>query len=112
MDDCIFCKIVKGENSEDRIAESENFIAVRDIHPKTEGHSLVIPKEHFDDLLSIKEELGRELLSFIKEVAGKSVKEGGGFNLLVNNGRVAGQVVGHLHFHIIPRKEGDGLSVL
>jgi histidine triad (HIT) family protein len=111
---CIFCKIIAEEINSEKVDESENFIAIRDVNPKSEGHSLIIPKKHVDDFLGLDKGLGNELVEFVGRVAGEVVKDAGasGFNLLVNNGKDAGQVVEHLHIHIIPRKQGDGLTVI
>ncbi len=110
MKDCVFCKIAKGEIKSERVAESDNFFAIRDAHPKTEGHTLVIPKKHFVTLLDIPDKLGNEMLSFSKKVAGKLMDEklADGFNIIMNNLEVAGQEVMHAHLHVLPRKEGDG----
>jgi histidine triad (HIT) family protein len=111
---CIFCKIAKGEIPVEKVKESENFFAIRDKNPRTEGHTLVIPKKHFVTALDIPNKLGSELLKIIKDVASDLMdkKLGDGFNILQNNLEVAGQVVMHAHFHIIPRKENDGVKVL
>jgi histidine triad (HIT) family protein len=108
-EDCVFCKIAQNEKKENYVDESDSFFAVRDINPRTEGHTLVIPKKHFVTLLDIPNKLGDELLEFIKKVSSKlmDMKLGDGFNLLMNNLDVAGQVVMHAHVHVIPRKEGD-----
>ena len=112
--DCIFCKIAKKEVKSDIVMESNNFIAFKDINPKTEGHTIVIPKNHYVTLLDTPNNLGEEMLEFTKKVAGKLLDEkyGSGFNILMNNLEVAGQVVMHVHIHIIPRKEGDGVRVI
>ena len=112
--DCVFCKIARKETSSEIIRESQNFFAIRDKNPHAEGHTLVIPKKHFVTALDIPNTLGSELLKIIKEVASDLMdkKLGDGFNLLQNNLEVAGQVVTHAHFHIIPRKEGDGIMYL
>ncbi len=112
--DCIFCKIAKKEAKSEIISESNNFIAFRDVNPKVEGHTLVIPKKHFVTLLDIPNNLGSEMLEFTKEVSfGLMEKKlGDGFNIVMNNLEVAGQVVGHAHLHILPRNEGDGLKVI
>lgn len=114
MEDCIFCRIASGKVKAKKVAESNNFIAFLDANPKTEGHTLIVPKKHFVTLLDIPNNLGSEMLEFTKKVASKLMEEkkGDGFNLLMNNLEVAGQVVMHAHIHVIPRKEGDGLSVL
>ncbi len=110
--DCVFCKISKGRNRE-FVAESENFFAVRDAKPRAKGHTLVIPKKHYVTLLELPQGLGDELVTISKEVAENLMDEGlgTGFNVLMNNFPSGGQVVMHAHVHIVPRNEGDGLSV-
>ena len=109
-DDCIFCKIARDEIKSDKILESDNFFAIYDIQPHALGHSIIIPKKHFFTLLDIPNKIGNELLEFTKKVASSLLdkKYGDGFNLLMNNLQVAGQVVMHAHIHVIPRNEGDG----
>jgi len=113
-ENCVFCKMAWGEIKSDKIDESNNFFAVFDIKPKTNGHALVISKKHFVTLLDIPNTLGNEMLEFTKKVADKLMDEGygDGFNVLMNNLAVAGQYVMHAHLHILPRKEGDGLRVI
>ncbi|MEK6894708.1 MAG: HIT domain-containing protein [Nanoarchaeota archaeon] len=113
-DNCVFCRIAKGDIKQEKIMESDNFFAIRDIHPDAPGHSLVIPKKHFVTLLDVPNKLGNEMLEFTKKVASSLMddKYGDGFNLVMNNLQVAGQVVMHAHIHVIPRKEGDGLRFL
>jgi len=109
--DCIFCKIAKGEIKSDKILESDNFFAVRDMNPVSKGHALIIPKKHFVTLLDIPNKLGNEMLEFTKSVASDLLdkKYGDGFNVIMNNLQVAGQFVMHAHIHVIPRKEKDGI---
>lgn len=113
-DNCVFCKIVKGEIKSEVIKNSENFIAIRDINPVSEGHSLVISKQHFVTLLDMPNSLGAEMLQFAKELASDMIvkKLGNGFNVIMNNFPSAGQFVMHAHMHIIPRKDGDGIRYL
>lgn len=114
-ENCVFCKIARGEiKSQKHLAESNNFFAILDINPRAEGHTLVIPKKHFVTLLDIPNSLGEELLKFTKEVCSKILdeKKGDGFNILMNNLEIAGQVIMHAHIHIIPRKEGDELKII
>ncbi|MEA2064907.1 MAG: HIT family protein [Patescibacteria group bacterium] len=111
--DCIFCKIIKGEIPCYKIYEDENVLAFLDIMPVSDGHTLVIPKKHYKNIEEIPE---NELCDLIKEVKkiGKAIKNSlcaAGYNVNINNGQIAGQVVPHLHFHIIPRKQGDGLKL-
>ena len=109
--DCIFCKMGRGEIKVPFVAETGNFFAILDIKPKAAGHMLVIPKKHFVTLLDLPDNLGNELLGLTKKISKKLLDEGKGegFNVVMNNLEAAGQVVKHAHIHIIPRKKGDGL---
>jgi histidine triad (HIT) family protein len=111
MEECIFCKIAKGHISAKKIYENENFFSIPDKSPAAKGHSLVISKRHFNTILDLNSTLGPELLDCIKQTAIKLMKENNskGFNVLNNNFEAAGQIVNHVHFHILPRKKGDGL---
>ncbi|NCN98747.1 HIT family protein [Candidatus Pacearchaeota archaeon CG10_big_fil_rev_8_21_14_0_10_35_219] len=111
---CIFCKIAKKEIKKGPFYESDNFVAFRDGSPVNEGHTLVVPKKHFVTLLDIPDKLGVEMLNFVKKVAERLMEEkfGDGFNIVMNNLEVAGQVVMHAHIHIVPRKEGDGVRLV
>jgi len=114
MGDCVFCKIVRGEVKAEIMAESNSFIAFKDANPKVLGHVLIVPKNHYVTLLDIPSKMGIEMLEFTKSVASELLdnKIGDGFNLVMNNLEVAGQVVPHAHIHILPRKEGDGFRVI
>jgi len=106
---CIFCKIVKGEIPCAKIYEDDKVISFLDIAPTGKGHALVVPKEHYETLIDLPE--GFPLLSVIKKVAkAQSAALGSeGFNVVINNQKVAGQVVPHAHVHIIPRQANDGV---
>ena len=112
MEDCIFCKIISGKASTEKLFEDDKTFAFLDIFPASQGHTLVIPKKHYRTL----SEMGSDDLSAtIKTVQkiGKAVSKAmgaDGFNVVQSNERAAGQVVFHVHFHVIPRKEGDKLS--
>lgn len=111
MEDCVFCKIARKEIPVEIIFESKNFLAFPDAHPITKGHTLIIPKKHFTNLIEMPESLGSELVGVIKEVANIRFKQGAeGFNTIVNTGEAAGQVVMHMHIHLIPRKKGDNVK--
>ncbi len=114
MEDCIFCKISNNEIPRETIYENDNFFSVPDANPKVEGHSLVISKKHFKTFLDLPSSLGQELMDCIKKTTMKLLDEtkAGGFNIINNNFEVAGQIVPHFHFHILPRKEGDGFNLL
>lgn len=112
MEDCIFCKIIKGEIPCARIYEDGNVLAFLDISPVNKGHTLVVPKEHHETILDMPDDLLCELTKAVKKVSA-AVKKGmgaEGFNILQSNYKVAGQLVPHYHVHIIPRTETDGLK--
>jgi len=100
-----------GEIPVTKIYEDEVVLAFLDIGPLSDGHTLLIPKKHFERLHDCPSELLGEVCSCLgriaKAVAGAMNADG--YNVLCNNGRAAGQLVGHLHFHIIPRRTGDGV---
>ena len=112
MENCIFCKIVKGEIPSEKIYENDNFFSIPDAKPIIEGHSLIISKKHFETTLDMPSSLGTELLDCIKRTSLKILErtKSEGFNVLNNNFESAGQIVKHVHFHILPRKKGDGLK--
>jgi len=111
MEDCIFCKIINGEIPCAKIYEDEKTLAFLDIGPIAEGHALVVSKQHYETLLDTPEEEIKSIFSLAKKVAAAQQKalNNEGFNLLMNNKEVAGQVVPHIHVHIIPRNKRDGL---
>jgi len=113
-ENCVFCKIIKGEIKAEKVIETNNFLAFLDVNPKAKGHTLVIPKKHFVTLFDIPATLGKEMLQITKQVASRLLEKklGDGFNLLMNNLEPAGQIIKHAHIHIIPRKENDGLDVI
>lgn len=110
MEECIFCKIVKGEIPSYKIYEDNKFLAFLDITPINPGHTLVISKEHYPNLLETPDNILSEILVVIKRIAPKILEavNSKGFNLGLNTNEVSGQVVPHLHFHIMPRFENDG----
>ena len=109
--DCIFCKIIKGEIPSSKIYENDKVLAFLDIAPVHKGHTLVIPKEHYETILDIPEDLLKEVISVVKKVS-KAVKQGvksDGISIGQSNFKAGGQVVPHLHLHIMPRYSNDGL---
>ncbi len=110
--DCVFCRIVAGAIPAARVFENDHVLAFLDIGPLAEGHLLVIPREHYTRLEQMPPDLLACLARCLPDLARAVLAVTGapGYNLLQNNGRAAGQVVGHVHFHIIPRNEGDGLG--
>ena len=111
MDGCVFCKMVAGEIPATKVYEDEAVLAFLDIGPISDGHTLVIPKQHCTRV----DECDPEVLSAVAARLGRiaeavvAAMDADGYNVLSNNGSAAGQVVDHLHFHIIPRKTGDGV---
>ena len=110
MSDCIFCKIVSGDIPSQRVYEDDDTIAFLDIRPVNDGHTLIIPKAHFDNMISTPEPVLHRLIDVSKKVAPGILKAVGSdaMNFSTNNGRAAGQLVFHMHFHLIPRFPADG----
>lgn len=110
-DNCIFCKIANGIIPSATIYEDADFRAILDIAPAHKGHTIILPKQHAANLFEIDEETAGKLLPVAKKVAGAVKKVTGcdGINILQNNGEAAGQTVFHLHVHVVPRFEGDGI---
>lgn len=111
--DCIFCKIANGEIPSKTVYEDEMFRAILDLGPATKGHTLILPKEHADNLFELSEETAKAVLPVAKKIAAKlqANLKCDGLNLVQNNGEVAGQTVMHFHLHMIPRYEGDGQKI-
>ncbi len=109
--DCIFCDIASKLSEAEIIFENEKVIAFLDINPVNYGHTLVIPKKHFDNFLTIPNDELAELTKLTQYIAGsvKRALKADGFNIISNNGLSAGQSVFHFHYHIIPRYENDFL---
>ena len=110
--DCIFCKIAVGEIPALKIFENDHILSFLDIAPLSDGHTLVIPKKHYsrldqmsgDEVAQIARVLPKICLAVVDAVGCR------GYNVLQNNGQVSGQLVEHVHFHIIPRTSSDGLG--
>lgn len=100
MSDCIFCKIINGEIPSTKLYENDYVIAIEDINPKAKVHSLVIPKTHIESFNELEDEkLMSEILKGVKEVVKiKGIKS---YRLHVNTGKEEGQIVFHLHFHVL-----------
>ena len=112
MPDCIFCKIVAGELPSSKLYEDDLCMAFMDIAPLAPGHSLVIPKDHYEFYPDVPGKEAAAMASAMLKLAPAIVasQSAAGFNILLANGSCAGQVVPHVHFHIIPRKVGDDLG--
>ena len=109
MQDCIFCKIVEGKIPAAKVYEDDKVVSFLDIAPANKGHCLVVLKEHYETLLEIPDEDLGLIMKVAKKIAkAMSLSVGNGsFNLLMNNGKAAGQLVDHAHVHLIPRFQKD-----
>jgi histidine triad (HIT) family protein len=113
MDECIFCKIIRGELPAEKIYEDDKIFSFLDLRPSSKGHSLIVHKVHTPDFQTAPDQILIELMPPIKKIAEAVMKTTGaeGYNLSANNGKVAGQVIFHLHFHLVPRYAGDHLKL-
>ncbi len=112
---CVFCKIANHEIPSKAVYEDDQILAFLDISPVTKGHTLIIPKQHFDNFSDCDSELVKHIHEVSKDLVKhyQSILNPKGFNLLSNMNTAAGQSVFHVHFHLIPRyDENDGLVLL
>ncbi len=111
MNDCIFCKIINGEIPSKTIHEDEFLKVMLDINPKTNGHLLVLPKKHYENLFDIEDDILEKIIAYTKEIY-PTLKEKlncTGLTLVNNNGH--GQDVKHFHLHLIPRYDGEKIDM-
>lgn len=110
MEECVFCKIARGEAKAEKIYETENVVSFLDINPRAPGHSLVIPRKHVETLADLESELVADVFKATKKVVLMLKKALGpdAFIIGINDGKVAGQEIPHLHVNVIPRFKGDG----
>lgn len=111
---CVFCEIIKGNIPSKKVYEDDSFLAILDISQTSKGHTLVMPKKHYENFLEMPVDEFKALMGKTKEVAEKVLKNlnAKGCNILINTNEVAGQSVMHTHVHIIPRyDENDTISI-
>ena len=110
---CVFCAIAAGEVPAIRIYEDEDYLAILDIRPFTRGHTLVIPKRHTTDLTDTPPETLAEMMTIGQRIAraARATELADATNIGINDGRAAFQTVSHIHLHVLPRRNGDKLSV-
>lgn len=113
LENCIFCKIAKGEIPSATIYEDEDFRVILDLMPASKGHALVLPKAHAADLYELEDGVAARVLLVAKKVMAQMTDILGcdGYNVLQNNGTCAGQTVFHYHMHLIPRYEGEDIGI-
>jgi len=107
---CIFCKIIAGEIPAEKVYEDEDILAFLDITPINAGHTLVIPKKHYENIFELSDEILQKISLKLRDI-GRAIKEAvgaEGLNIGMNNRSAAGQLVMHAHFHLIPRYVSDG----
>lgn len=110
VNDCIFCKIAAGEIPSKTLYEDEQFRVILDLGPASKGHALILPKDHYANIYEIPEEAAGNVMKLAKKMARIMTDKlhCDGFNLVQNNGELAGQTVFHFHMHLIPRYKEDG----
>lgn len=113
MEDCVFCNIVKGKFDSAKVFEDDQVLAFLDINPVTKGHCLVIPKQHFENIFDINEEILKKVIVATKNISEKvkNSLHADGIRVSQSNGKEAGQAIFHFHIHIIPRYQQDGISM-
>lgn len=112
-DNCIFCKIASGVIPSKTLYEDEEFRVILDLGPAAKGHALILPKNHYANLFELPEETAGKVMKLAKKMAAQMTDKLNcdGFNLMQNNGEIAGQTVFHFHMHLIPRYKDDGQKI-
>lgn len=112
-DNCIFCKLANGKLPTNSIYEDEDFNVIMDLSPASRGHAIILPKNHAANLFELTEEDASKIMLVAQKcaIAMKKTLNFDGFNVLQNNGEIAGQTVFHLHVHLIPRYENDNITI-
>ena len=110
---CIFCKIANGEIPSKTLYEDDKFRVILDLGPATKGHALILPKEHYKNLYELPDELAGDAMILAKKMMIQMTEKlhCEGFNLVQNNGDLAGQTVYHFHLHMIPRYQADRQTI-
>ena len=113
-ENCIFCKIANGGIPSATLYEDEDFRVILDLGPATRGHALILPKEHYANVIALPEEVTAKAFILAKKMAAKmmEVLHCDGVNVVQNNGEAAGQTVFNFHIHLIPRYENDNAGIL
>ena len=112
-ENCIFCKLANGDIPTATLYEDDDFRVILDAGPASKGHALILPKEHYKNLYELDDEIAAKALVLAKKMITKLTDVLGcdGYNIVQNNGEVAGQTVFQFHIHLIPRYEGDEVGL-
>lgn len=112
MNDCLFCRIIKGEIPSQKVYEDDDVFAFLDIQPVNVGHTLIVPKAHYENCAATPDGAMAAVMAVARRVGDAALKVTGaqGYNVGINCGKAAGQVIMHTHVHIMPRFEDDGLQ--
>nr|WP_106789314.1 HIT family protein [Massilistercora timonensis] len=112
-ENCIFCKLANGDIPTATLYEDDDFRVILDAGPASKGHALILPKEHYKNLYELDDEIAAKALVLAKKMITRLTDVLGcdGYNIVQNNGEVAGQTVFHFHIHLIPRYEGDEVGL-
>lgn len=112
-ENCIFCKIANGDIPSKTIYEDNDFRVILDLGPATKGHALILPKDHYANLYELPDVVAGKVFKLAKKMATQMTKklDCDGFNIVQNNGEVAGQTVFHFHMHLIPRYKDDNQRI-
>lgn len=110
---CIFCDIIEGNIPSKKVYEDDNTLAILDISQATEGHTLVMPKKHVENILEVDKETLANTIEVVRLLSKQIINntQASGCNILNNCGEISGQAVNHLHFHIIPRYAKDDIDI-
>ncbi len=113
MTECLFCGIAASQIKSWKVYEDQHCFGFLDINPASEGHTLMIPKKHYENVEAMPDDALVELMAAIKALVATMKDKLGAdaTNILLNNGKAAGQLVNHVHVHVIPRKSNDGLAI-
>lgn len=112
-ENCLFCQIVRREKSAYIVYDDEKCMAFLDVYPVTEGHTLVIPKEHYQNIYQIPDEQLAHIIKICKKLAHHylDIFQTSGLNIIQSNGIAATQTIFHFHIHLVPRYDQDGLTL-
>jgi histidine triad (HIT) family protein len=105
MSDCIFCRIIAGEIPSQKVYEDDKMIVIKDVAPAAPVHVLLLPKKHYDNIMTADPELVKYMLGKVETLAAQLGVKKKGFRVVINTGKEGGQSVNHLHIHLIGGKE-------